>query len=148
MKKPVIKITANLESNAQPGKTSRSKAGASGGSIKKKSGSIKKKAEEVSRKISHSYCEAVVYDDDTEEGFHLGVPDKIIPGGARARSTSMFETRGEGSAAQRSIPEDYMEEEGEVGKREETGRGEEKAGMTLNEALMKMGGDCPYKDLI
>ena len=135
--------------------------------MKRRTGSLKNKKSEtetsLTRKVSHSYCEAVVYngEDEEQDGGSYQNTDRIIPGGARARSTSMFETGGKGpfALAQHGIPEIYTEyidyvDEGAAGEGEPKltimveEDGQNKTGMTLDEAVMKMGVDCPYKDLI
>ena len=101
------------------------------------------------KKVSHSYCERIVYDSDTGETISDG---GYLQESRRPRSTSMFDTESE-RVTPIPIIEDremnrILEERSGGGAGTAGKRGERKRSMTLDEALLQLGDSCPYKDLI
>ena len=89
-----------------------------------------------SRRISHSYCEAVVYDPDTEETTVTSTTTNnnlIRVKGPRARSVSMFEV------VRELVPGIGEDQEGD----QEGGKEH-----SLTDAIQMLGDNCPYKDLL
>ena len=142
---------SGTSASAKPGQTFPRGKTSTGGVVKRRAASVKKKTSEADsqKRISHSYCEKIVYDSDTGETISDG---GYILEPRRPRSTSMFDTENEQAAI--PIIEDremnrIMEERVNDNGRKKTGeRGERKRSMTLDEALLNLGNDCPYKDLI
>ena len=153
VKTPNLTFTteASNTTSAKPGHTFPRGKTSTGGSVKKRSGSVKKKASESEanglKKVSHSYCEKIVYDSETGEtisdgGYILNPP--------RPRSTSMFDADSEITVP---IIEDremnrIMEAREGVSEGSNGRRGERKRSVTLDEALLQLGDNCPYKDLL
>ncbi|KAL5260852.1 hypothetical protein ACHWQZ_G006775 [Mnemiopsis leidyi] len=134
--------------SAKPGQTFPRGKTSTGGPVKRRAASVKKKTSEADdqKRISHSYCEKIVYDSDTGETTSDG---GYIQEPRRPRSTSMFDTENEQTAIpiieDREMKRIMEERDNDNGKKE---RGERKRSMTLDEALLNLGNECPYKDLI
>ena len=121
---------------------------------------------DINRRISHSYCEAVVYNPDTDETTVTSVNtgNMIKVKGPRARSVSMFEVvrelvpgiggdeevgEGEdGAEGPESISDTHEDGDDEGVHRLDTGAESDQEEHTLTGAIQLMGANCPYKDLL
>eukprot|EP00116_Pleurobrachia_bachei_P006060 sb/3466322/ len=160
--KTAVDRTKKVSISTKPRSNSDITPGSGGGGQTKKKRALKKSTTPAvvvpspadNRRISHSYCEAVVYDPDTDETTVTSVNtgNMIKVKGPRARSVSMFEV------VQELMPGLSGDEEGDGGVEEgseiisntqgaDDGSDQDQE-HTLTDAIQLMGANCPYKDLL